>query len=104
MLYVVSMLQLGQSPMLAHPIDSDSVDRLQLCLQVLSAADDSALRDIWLKDCRQSYAAMIAEKQSREQDESKANATIAVAQADDLIDFYHLKNRKVSSRPECHEA
>jgi coatomer subunit beta len=94
MLYVVSMLRLGESPMLAHPIDSDSADRLQLCLQVLSAAHDGALRAVWLKDCRQSYAAMIAEKQSRENDENKANATVAVAQADDLIDFYHLKNRK----------
>ena len=56
MLYVVSMLRLGESPMLAHPIDSDSADRLQLCLQVLSAAHDGALRAVWLKDCRQSYA------------------------------------------------
>ena len=61
---------------------------------MLTQADNTALRNIWLKECRNSYTTMITEKQSRELDESKANAQVAVAQADDLIDFYHLKNRK----------
>jgi len=103
MLYVVSMMRLGESSLLAHPIDDDSADRLQLCLQVLSQAGDVQLRKIWLRECRAAYSAMIAEKLSREADESKANSALAVAQADDLIDFYHLKNRKGLSQLELED-
>jgi coatomer subunit beta len=94
MLYIVSMLRLGESPVLAHPIDDDSADRLQLCLNVLLKKDDAQLRKVWLRECRSSYATMIAEKLSREESESKSSSAVTVAQADDLIDFYHLKNRK----------
>jgi coatomer subunit beta len=38
---------------------------------------------------------MLAEKQFRETEEMKAKAQITYAQPDDLIDFYHLKSRKV---------
>jgi hypothetical protein len=38
---------------------------------------------------------MLAEKQFRETEEMKAKAQISHAQPDDLIDFYHLKSRKV---------
>eukprot|EP00976_Prorocentrum_cordatum_P000368 7297-Prorocentrum_minimum.AAC.5 len=94
MLYIVSMLRLGESSILAHPIDDDSSDRLQVCLQVLLKASDAGLRSVWLDECRSSYATMISEKQIREADESTSLASMTVAQADDLIDFYHLKNRK----------
>jgi hypothetical protein len=38
---------------------------------------------------------MLAEKQFRETEEMKAKAQISHAQPDDLIDFYHLKCRRV---------
>jgi coatomer subunit beta len=38
---------------------------------------------------------MLADKQRRETEEIKAKAQISNAQPDDLIDFYHLKSRKV---------
>lgn len=38
---------------------------------------------------------MLADKQHRETEEMKAKAQISNAQPDDLIDFYHLKSRKV---------
>jgi len=94
MLYIVSMMRLGESSVLSHPIDDDSADRLSLCLNVLAQADNEGLRSIWLEDCRKSYTQMITEKHIRDLDESKANAPVAVAEVDDLIDFVHLKSRK----------
>jgi len=95
MLYVVCMLRLGESHVaLMNPIDDDSAHRAHLCLQVLAHASNPAMRNIWLKECRNSYTIMIKDKQCRDLDECKASAQVAVAQADDLIDFYHLKNRK----------
>lgn len=94
LLIMVSMLQLGQSPVLPHPIDNDSYDRIVLCIRLLSNTGDD-IRKIWLQSCRQSFVKMLSEKQLRETEELKAKAQVSHAQPDDLIDFYHLKSRKV---------
>ena len=94
LLIMVSMIQLGQSPVLSHPIDCDSYDRIVLCIRLLCSTGDE-VRKIWLQSCRQSFVKMLSEKQLRETEELKAKAQVSYAQPDDLIDFYHLKSRKV---------
>ncbi|KAG2721006.1 hypothetical protein I3843_02G049100 [Carya illinoinensis] len=94
LLIMVSMLQLGQSSVLPHPIDNDSYDRIVLCIRLLCNTGDE-IRKIWLQSCRQSFVQMLSEKQLQETQEIKAKAQISHAQPDDLIDFYHLKSRKV---------
>ncbi|KAF5204570.1 Coatomer subunit beta-1, partial [Thalictrum thalictroides] len=93
LLIMVSMLQLGQSSYLPHPIDNDSYDRIILCIRLLSNTGDET-RKIWLHSCRESFVKMLADKQFRETEEIKAKAQISHAQPDDLIDFYNLKSRK----------
>ncbi|RWW07112.1 hypothetical protein GW17_00029520 [Ensete ventricosum] len=97
LLIMTSVLQLGQSTFLPHPIDNDSYDRIVLCIRLLCNTGDE-VRRIWLQSCRQSFAKMLAEKQFQETEEIKAKAQISHAQPDDLIDFYHLKSRKSSRR------
>lgn len=100
LLIMVSMLQLGQSSVMPHPIDSDSYDRIVLCIRLLCNTGDEA-RKIWLQSCRQSFAKMLSDKQLRETEEIKAKAQVSHAQPDDLIDFYHLKSRKVRYHNPC---
>ncbi|KAG6389144.1 hypothetical protein SASPL_150603 [Salvia splendens] len=95
LLIMVSMLQLGQSSVLPHPIDNDSYDRILLCIRLLCNTGDAA-RKIWLTTCRESFVKMLSDKQLRETEESKAKAQVTHSQPDDLIDFYHLKSRKIS--------
>jgi coatomer subunit beta len=94
LLTMTSILQLGQSSYLPHPIDDDSYDRIVLCVRFLCNTGDD-LRKIWLQLCRQNFAKMLAEKQFRETEEMKAKAQISHSQPDDLINFYHLKSRRV---------
>ena len=94
LLIMVSMLQLGESSVLPQPIDNDSHDRIVLCIRLLCNTGDE-IRKIWLQSCRESFVKMLDDKQCRETLESKAKAQISNAQPDDLIDFYHLKSRKV---------
>lgn len=94
LLIMVSMLQLGQSSALPHPIDNDSHDRIVLCIRLLCNTGDE-IRKIWLESCRDSFVKMLADKQLRETEEIKAKAQTSHSQPDDLIDFYHLKSRKV---------
>ncbi|XP_027344651.1 coatomer subunit beta-1-like [Abrus precatorius] len=102
LLIIVSMLQLGQSSILPHPIDNDSHDRVVLCIRLLCNTGDE-IRKIWLQSCRQSFVKMLADKQRRETEEIKAKAQISNAQPDDLIDFYHLKSRKGMSQLELED-
>ncbi|XWS72821.1 hypothetical protein CRYUN_Cryun02cG0073300 [Craigia yunnanensis] len=102
LLIMVSMLQLGQSPVLPHPIDNDSYDRIVLCMR-LSCNTGDEIRKIWLQSCRQSFVKMLSEKQLRETEELKAKAQVSHAQPDDLIDFYHLKSRKGMSQLELED-
>jgi coatomer subunit beta len=94
LLIMVSMLQLGQSSVLPHPIDNDSQDRIVLCIRLLCNKGEEVKR-IWLQSCRESFVKMLEDKKHREIEESRAMAQISNAQPDDLIDFYHLKSRKV---------
>ncbi|TKY64680.1 Coatomer subunit beta-1 [Spatholobus suberectus] len=102
LLIIVSMLQLGRSSILPHPIDNDSYDRIVLCIRLLCNTGDE-IRKIWLQSCRQSFVKMLADKQRRETEEIKAKAQISNAQPDDLIDFYHLKSRKGMSQLELED-
>ncbi|KAI3841343.1 hypothetical protein MKW98_007824 [Papaver atlanticum] len=102
LLIMVSMLQLGQSSFLPHPIDNDSYDRIVLCIRLLCNTGDE-IRKIWLQSCRDSFVKMLADKQFRESEEIKAKAQISHAQPDDLIDFYHLKSRKGMSQLELED-
>ncbi|KAK8487150.1 hypothetical protein V6N11_013682 [Hibiscus sabdariffa] len=102
LLIIVSMLQLGQSSVLPHPIDNDSNDRIVLCIRLLCNTGDD-IRKIWLQSCRQSFVKMLSEKQLRETEELKAKAQVSHAQPDDLIDFYHLKSRKGMSQLELED-
>ncbi|PSS01033.1 Coatomer subunit beta-1 like [Actinidia chinensis var. chinensis] len=102
LMIMVSMLQLGQSSFLPHPIDNDSYDRVVLCIRLLCNTGDE-VRKIWLQSCRESFVKMLSDKQLRETEEIKAKAQISHAQPDDLIDFYHLKSRKGMSQLELED-
>ncbi|XP_022750370.1 coatomer subunit beta-1-like [Durio zibethinus] len=102
LLIMVSMLQLGQSSVLPHPIDNDSYERIVLCMRLLCNTGDE-IRKIWLQSCRQSFVQMLSEKQLLETEELKAKAQVSHAQPDDLIDFYHLKSWKGMSRLELED-
>ena len=78
LLYMVSMLQLGESSVLPQPIDNDSRDRIVLCMRLLCNTGDE-VRKIWLQSCRESFVKMLADKQLRETEELKAKAQISNA-------------------------
>nr|ACN40292.1 unknown [Picea sitchensis] len=102
LLIMVSMLRLGQSSVLPHPIDDDSYDRISLCIRILTCPDDF-FKKVWLQSCRESFMNMLADKQFRETEENKAKAQVSHAQPDDLIDFRLLKSRKGMSQLELED-
>lgn len=102
MLYLTCMLRLGTAPALGHPIDSDSSDRLRLCLQVIARPTPGVVQ-VFQGDCRAAFARMTREKQGREAEEAQQRTGLPTSQPDDLIDFYHLKSRKGLSQVELED-
>ena len=106
MLYIVCLLRLGKSHTLPTPIDEDSADRLSLCLKTLAAPSslDPAVADVWLKGCRDAFKGLIDDKIKQQTHDAVDLDATPVAQADDLIDFFHLKSRKGLSQVEIEDA
>ncbi|XP_076901316.1 coatomer subunit beta-1-like [Bidens hawaiensis] len=104
LLIIVSMLQLGQSSFLLHPmIDNDfNNDRIVLCIRLLCNPGEELKKSL-LQSCCESFVQVLADKQLRETEELKAKAQVSHAQPDDLIDFYHLKSRKGMSQLELED-
>ncbi|DBB17526.1 hypothetical protein WJX82_003794 [Trebouxia sp. C0006] len=102
MLYIVSILRLGESQASLHPRDDDAVDRMVTCLKVLTHPDNEAAK-VWLEDCRHSFAQMIHDKLTRDAEEAKTKDSQSQAQPDELIDFHHLKARRGMSQIEIED-
>ena len=103
MLYIVCMLRLGKVGGLPTPIDDDSTDRLKLCLKTLTSPGEIDA-SVWLSKSRDAFAGLISDKVRQQEDLEKDTNAAPVAQADDLIDFYHLKSRKGLSQVELEDA
>lgn len=105
MLYVVSLLRLAESGLVSHSMDSDSKDKIGICLNILSnPAGQEDVIDALLLECKASFATMIAEKHESDSQELKTKNAAPAVQPDDLIDFYHLKNTKGMSQIEIEDS
>ena len=75
MLYLTSFLRLGESSAVQHKIDLDSKERILLCLRILMEPENHVV-DIWLKECRSAFAAMVADKMETMNAEAKVKRTV----------------------------
>lgn len=65
MLLMATILHLGKSSLPKKPITDDDVDRISLCLKVLSECSP-LMNDIFNKECRQSLSHMLSAKLEEE--------------------------------------
>lgn len=73
MLIMVTVLHLGKSSLPKKPITDDDVDRISLCLKVLSECSP-LMNDIFNKECRKSLSHMLAVRLEEEKLSQKVNA------------------------------
>ncbi|XP_025926622.1 coatomer subunit beta isoform X2 [Apteryx rowi] len=101
MLLMATILHLGKSSLPKKPITDDDVDRISLCLKVLSECSP-LMNDIFNKECRQSLSHMLSakleeEKLSQKKESEKRNVTV---QPDDPISFMQLTAKNEMSSKE----
>mmetsp|Transcript_15168 Transcript_15168/g.38482 ORF Transcript_15168/g.38482 Transcript_15168/m.38482 type:complete len:938 (-) Transcript_15168:2260-5073(-) len=100
MLFIVSLLRLSESGAVSHSIDSDSKDKIDLCLNILGKGqyEEGSILTELLTECRQSFATMIAEKNAEEEKEAQKKLRAnTMVQPDDCIDFAQLHRREGKS-------
>lgn len=100
MLIMASIIHLGKSGLTSKSINDDDLERIALCLKVLS--DRSPLMiEIFNGECRKSLASMLAAKQEEELENQKAKEKKSVLiQADDPITFGQLAAKSDASGTE----
>ncbi|XP_067142294.1 coatomer subunit beta [Centruroides vittatus] len=93
MLIMVSIIHLGKSGLPKKNITEDDLDRISLCIKVLS--DRSPLMiEIFNTECRKSLATMLASNQEEEMENQKAKEKKSVTiHADDPISFSQLASK-----------
>jgi len=94
MLIMATIIHYGKSGLPTKPITDDDVDRIALCLRVLSERAPM-MQDIFTDKCRESLSAMLAAKVNEERESAKAileKKTVKV-QADDPISFLQLTSQ-----------
>ncbi|XP_042197433.1 coatomer subunit beta [Callorhinchus milii] len=101
MLIMATILHLGKSSLPKKPITDDDVDRISLCLKVLSECSP-LMNDIFNKECRKSLSQMLSakmeeEKLSQKKESEKRNMTV---QPDDPISFMQLMAKNEMSSKE----
>lgn len=77
MLIMATILHLGKSSLPKKPITDDDVDRLSLCLKVLSECSP-LMNDIFNKECRKSLSHMLAVRLEEEKLSQKVNNSFSI--------------------------
>jgi len=62
LLIMTSIVRLGQSKVPLNPIDSDSYERIVLCIRVLTELDP-VLREILIEECHKSFSRLLHEQE-----------------------------------------
>ncbi len=95
LLIIVSLLRYGQSTHSPHVIDSDSADKLFVCVRALTAPEDGPLREIFLRRCHESFVRLLREQHARADEQKQAAQKNALhdgasVQPDDLLRIRQL--------------
>jgi coatomer subunit beta len=66
MLIMTSIIRVGQSKFVTHPIDEDSQDRIMNCINTLSDLEIiNVAREAFLEDTKSAYTKMLAAQEVR---------------------------------------
>ncbi|GAU98193.1 hypothetical protein RvY_09372 [Ramazzottius varieornatus] len=100
MFVMASIIHLGKSGLPKRPMTDDDLDRISLCLKVLTDSSP-VLHRIFEENCRHSLSVLLSGKMKEEKEyERKTRKLVQSVQADDPLSFSHLSDRSDLSTSE----
>jgi len=97
LLILVSILRLGSSHIPPNGIDSDSAEKIVLCIKVLTTPSP-LLKELLVQQCHDSFAALLVEQHKAKPIETKKKEVDV--QVDDLIKIRQLRGKKAADEYE----
>lgn len=91
LLYLSSILRLGETLLDDKHIDLDSSRRILQCVQTL--LHPQATKKIFIEDCKQTFATMLKAKREDSEENRKQMKSVITSQPDDLIFLRQLKGK-----------
>ncbi|KAH0154137.1 Coatomer, beta subunit, partial [Aureobasidium melanogenum] len=94
MLIMISIIRVGQSQFVKHPIDEDSIDRIMSCVRSLAEfAQKRELENAFLEDTRKAFRDMVnVEEKKRAEKDALSKAKNAI-QVDDVVSIRQLSKK-----------
>jgi coatomer subunit beta len=95
MLIMTSIIRVGQSKFVTHPIDEDSAERILNCIQTLSELKSQpSVDEVFTHDTKAAYAKMLTaqEKKASEKREAEKEKE-AIVHVDDLLSFRQFSKK-----------
>ncbi|KAH0366760.1 Coatomer, beta subunit, partial [Aureobasidium melanogenum] len=94
MLIMISIIRVGQSQFVKHPIDEDSIDRIMSCVRSLAEfAQKRELENAFLDDTRKAFRDMVnVEEKKRAEKDALTKAKNAI-QVDDVVSIRQLSKK-----------
>ncbi|KAI4761666.1 Coatomer, beta subunit [Aureobasidium sp. EXF-3400] len=94
MLIMISIIRVGQSQFVKHPIDEDSIDRIMSCVRSLAEfAQKRELENAFLDDTRKAFRDMVnVEEKKRAEKDAQSKAKNAI-QVDDVVSIRQLSKK-----------
>ena len=94
MLIMISIIRVGQSQFVKHPIDEDSIDRIMACVRSLAEfAQKRELENAFLDDTRKAFRDMVnVEEKKRAEKDALSKAKNAI-QVDDVVSIRQLSKK-----------
>ncbi|KAG9669703.1 Coatomer, beta subunit, partial [Aureobasidium melanogenum] len=94
MLIMISIIRVGQSQFVKHPIDEDSIDRVMSCVRSLAEfAQKRELENAFLEDTRKAFRDMVnVEEKKRAEKDALSKAKNAI-QVDDVVSIRQLSKK-----------
>ncbi|KAG9840146.1 Coatomer, beta subunit, partial [Aureobasidium melanogenum] len=94
MLIMISIIRVGQSQFVKHPIDEDSIDRIMSCVRSLAEfAQKRELENAFLDDTRKAFRDMVnVEEKKRAEKDALSKAKNAI-QVDDVVSIRQLSKK-----------
>ena len=99
MLIITSIIRAGKSEFTSSMIDEDSLDRMLMCLRVLSLSHvDASLKEVFLEKCRHAFTIKLKNEAAKKNIKSASSKkSTAVVQVDDCLSFRLLKGKKAGA-------
>ncbi|SPC64143.1 probable SEC26 - coatomer complex beta chain of secretory pathway vesicles [Ustilago sp. UG-2017b] len=109
MLFMTSIVRVGESKFAASPIDEDSTERIMACVETLASSiqdvepESAEAKEVFLHDTKAAYTKMVEHEQAKAAEKLAKETKVVKVQPDDLLSFRQFSKKAADDAAEEYE-